>query len=272
MARLGNAWSVTMKIALVDGQRREAEPGLSGSCPGCGSLMIPKCGERRVRHWAHRGQHHCDHWWEPETQWHRDWKNRFPSEWQEVFHRAESGEKHIADVKTAHGCVIEFQHSFLKPEERRSREAFYRPMAWVVDCTQPMRSAQNFCVALSRFRSRLDLTTSLPLGTYRLLGNWADSGVDVYFDFGDAQDNADSTISVLWHFGLNSQNGGAIMTPISREGFVAALMKGEPVRDLFGRPVKRVVHLPVRVSERQLSRSLHGFEQYWARRRRSRRF
>jgi len=38
-------------------------------------------------------------------------------------HRAEDGEKHIADVKTYHGRVIEFQHSYLKPVERRSRQA-----------------------------------------------------------------------------------------------------------------------------------------------------
>jgi hypothetical protein len=41
--------------------------------------------------------------------------------WQEIVHRSDSGEKHIADVKTDHGWVIEFQHSYLNPEERRSR-------------------------------------------------------------------------------------------------------------------------------------------------------
>jgi len=56
----------------------------------------------------------CDNWWENETQWHRDWKNHFPVEWQEVVQIAEDGEKHIADVKTSEGWVVEFQHSYLK--------------------------------------------------------------------------------------------------------------------------------------------------------------
>src|SRR5262245_49311923 len=117
-----------MKIALVDGNRLEARPGLSGKCPYCQSAMIAKCGERRVWHWAHRGVLKCDHWWENETEWHRNWKNNFPVEWQEVIHTAENGEKHIADVKTASGRIVEFQHSHLEPVERRSREAFYEPM------------------------------------------------------------------------------------------------------------------------------------------------
>src|SRR5215471_3563051 len=117
-----------MKFALVDGERREAQRGLSGKCPGCGRAMIPKCGERRLRvwHWAHRGTHTCDYLREPETEWHRAWKNKFPEDWQEKPHRSEDGEKHIADVKTDRGIVIEFQHSFLHRDERESREKFYQ--------------------------------------------------------------------------------------------------------------------------------------------------
>ena len=51
-------------------------------------------------HWAHRGSRFCDPWWENETEWHRSWKGQFPVNWQEVVHQAETGEKHIADVKT----------------------------------------------------------------------------------------------------------------------------------------------------------------------------
>jgi len=29
-----------MKFALVNGQREEARPNLSGDCPGCGCLMV----------------------------------------------------------------------------------------------------------------------------------------------------------------------------------------------------------------------------------------
>ena len=43
-------------------------------------------------HWTHQFRQMCDHRWENKTQWHRDWKNRFPQEWQEVVHFADSGE------------------------------------------------------------------------------------------------------------------------------------------------------------------------------------
>jgi competence protein CoiA len=44
--------------------------------------------------------------------------------------------KHIADVRTIGGWVIEFQHSTLNPDERRSREKFYQRLIWVVDGTK----------------------------------------------------------------------------------------------------------------------------------------
>jgi hypothetical protein len=36
-----------MKFALVDGHRREAAPGLSGTCPIDGRPMIAKCGKKK---------------------------------------------------------------------------------------------------------------------------------------------------------------------------------------------------------------------------------
>jgi competence CoiA-like predicted nuclease len=109
-------WSSIMKFAKVNGQRQEAQPRLSGNCPGCDGPMVARCGTKRVWHWAHLGERTCDVWWENETEWHRAWKNQFPVGWQEIVHRAENGEKHIADVKTSQGWVLEFQHSPIKSE------------------------------------------------------------------------------------------------------------------------------------------------------------
>jgi hypothetical protein len=92
-----------MKFALVDGQRHEALPNLSGKCPNCDQPMIAKCGEVRMSHWAHQRRVSCDTWWENETEWHRNWKGQFPAIWQEFVHRAENGEKHIADVRPIKG-------------------------------------------------------------------------------------------------------------------------------------------------------------------------
>src|SRR5262245_29888544 len=115
MLEAGTSTGSKMRFALVNGQRQEAQPGLSGQCPGCESPVRARCGVHRVWHWAHKGNRNCDPWWEPETEWHRNWKNQFPVSWQEFPQRAPDGELHRADVKTEAGCVIEFQHSPIDP-------------------------------------------------------------------------------------------------------------------------------------------------------------
>lgn len=101
-----------MKFALVDGTRLEAQPKLSAKCPICSDPMVSKCGKVRIWHWAHQGTLPCDPWWENETEWHRNWKGQFPINWQEFVYRAENGEKHVADVRTDHGWVIEYGGAF----------------------------------------------------------------------------------------------------------------------------------------------------------------
>ncbi len=107
-----------MKLALIDGEKVEATKGVSAVCQYCGSELIARCGEIRINHWAHKSTRKCDPWWENETEWHRSWKDNFPKGWQEVVHFDETGEKHIADVRTDCGCVIEFHHSYLKTDVR----------------------------------------------------------------------------------------------------------------------------------------------------------
>lgn len=142
-----------MKFSLVNGQRQEAQPNLSGKCPVCDQAMVAKCGEVKIWHWAHKGRRTCDPWWENETEWHRAWKGKFPEDWQErVHHDANSREKHIADVETDQGWVIEFQHSYLKPDERRSRDAFYPKLVWVVDGARRKRDPEQFRKALGQGR------------------------------------------------------------------------------------------------------------------------
>ena len=138
-----------MRFALFNDERIEATKGAKGKCSSCGSELVAKCGEIKIHHWAHKKK--CDdHWWENETEWHRNWKNKFPKEWQEVIQYAESGEKHIADVKTDEGWVVEFQHSHIKPEERRSRNNFYKKLIWVVDGTRLKKDIEKGEILWSR--------------------------------------------------------------------------------------------------------------------------
>lgn len=183
----GNIVGMKMKYALVNGERQEAQSGLSGKCVCCDSLVIAKCGKVKVRHWAHKGKLMCDPWWE-ETEWHRAWKGQFPKECQEIVHYAENGEKHIADVKIDQGYVVEFQHSPIKPEERQARESFYKKMVWIVDGAKSSRDKNKFMnakyselmgnkIGVERVRSHFSESA--------LLRDWSDSCVPVFFDFGE---------------------------------------------------------------------------------------
>jgi competence protein CoiA len=124
-----------MQLALVNGEKTEAFPRERGSCPVCGAETIAKCGPRIMHHWAHHRIRDCDPWWETETPWHREWKNKFPVECREVSHTAVDGEVHRADVKTPTGIVVEIQHSTMTDAERTSREEFYESLVWVIDGT-----------------------------------------------------------------------------------------------------------------------------------------
>lgn len=123
-----------MKYSIVNGERKEAFQKGRGLCECCKKPTIAKCGSRIVHHWAHESLAECDNWWETETKWHRDWKNLFPIDWQEVTHIDQNtGEIHRADVKTNYGLVIELQNSPISYEEQTSREEFYKEMIWIVN-------------------------------------------------------------------------------------------------------------------------------------------
>ncbi|WP_373418564.1 competence protein CoiA [Roseinatronobacter sp. S2] len=176
-----------MRFAVHNEHRVEATPGAVGLCPGCSAELTAKCGTKKVWHWAHKGQRHCDHWWEPETEWHRSWKDRFPKEWQERSARDDRGELHIADVRTPHGLVVEFQYSYIKPEEALKRTEFHAPMLWVVSGERRPTDRRQFD-ELFRYRSAPcsgePAIDRFSVYDARLLQEWADLGVIVAFDFG----------------------------------------------------------------------------------------
>lgn len=220
------AWtSIDMRLALINGFRSEPKPGLVGVCPGCGAGMVPKCGEHRMWHWAHRGVRHCDHWWEPETEWHVNWKSRFQTEWQETIRWADDGEKHIADVMAPDGRVIEFQHSPLPQEERRARENFYGSMVWVVDGLARKRDRGAFEKTLSPLNTTPVIYSGHPLDS-ALLRDWGGAVVDVFFDFGERdEDVAKFGAPILWHLHPN-ELGRIFLTPVPTDFFVRAFREG----------------------------------------------
>jgi competence protein CoiA len=217
-----------MQYALVAGQREEARPELSGVnsvCPYCREPVIAKCGDVRVAHWAHFGKRTCDVWWEPETDWHRGWKDHFPNTWREVIHYAPDGEKHVADVKTESGIVLEFQHSPLSRDERESRESFYPNMAWVVDALRRVRDRRQFLASLDTVAilKRKPLVISLPSNQAALLRDWSASWVPVFFDFGDP---------ILWRLNHRSPHGRAYLSPVLKTAFLNAYVKGQGLKGM----------------------------------------
>lgn len=177
-----------MRYALDQDRRVEATPGAKGDCPGCGAELVAKCGEKIVNHWAHKGRRHCDPWWEKETVWHRNWKNNFPLEWQEVSAIDETGERHIADVKCPGGRVVEFQHSYLNPAEARKRTAFYDNVIWVVDGLRRKTDWDDFSEAIRWGHTHQTNDGAIhELGPYscRLVKEWLNLGRITAFDFGD---------------------------------------------------------------------------------------
>lgn len=256
-----------MKFALVADERKQAQPDLSGRCPGCDAPMVAKCGEVKTWHWAHQASRVCDSWWENETEWHRDWKDQFPLHWQEFVQRAENGERHIADVKTDGGWVIEFQYSYLRPDERRSRNAFYGKLVWVVNGvrrkTDQVQVANAWNEGGRVGEGEVVRRVSFP-DECRLLQEWADSHGPVFVDYGDG---------VLWWL-LRNPNGSMYLAKFTRAAFVD-ILRGGPMQtapNFFDGLVKEITQGVARYETNRLAQAngaaqpRSGFQEYMARR------
>lgn len=213
-----------MKFALINDIKTEAAKGAKGFCPSCRSELTAKCGEVNVNHWSHKGSRNCDPWWENETYWHRSWKGNFPTEWQEVIQYDDSGEKHIADVKTHSGWVLEFQHSYLNPEERRSRNAFYPMLTWVVDGLRRKTDKSQFQKILKEESTAVNgkpyITQVRFPDECRLLKEWSNSSSLVFFDF---QEKNFSNQSILWLLFPTNSLRNMFLSPVPRNELIESL-------------------------------------------------
>jgi hypothetical protein len=237
-----------MKFALFNEERIEAKKGAKGECPCCGSELIAKCGEVYIHHWAHKKK--CDdHWWENETEWHRNWKNQFPNEWQEIVHFDDSGEKHIADVKTSEGWAIEFQHSYLKPEERRSRNNFYNKLIWVVDGMRRKTDVKQFQKILNKadfvFHEPVLLDVNYPEDC-KLLKEWGNSSSLIFVDFDDSligyRDGYGSTED-LWLIYPQTSDSKVFISQFARSSFIELLNnnKCDEIFDKLINPIQKEI-------------------------------
>lgn len=212
-----------MQFAIVDGVRTPPSPNLEATCPVCERAMVARCGTVRVHHWAHRSKRVCDTWWEPETEWHRTWKNYFPADWQEIIGHDAAGEKHIADVRTPAGITLEFQYSHLKPEERAAREAFHTKLAWVVSGSRLQRDYPRFANGKRDFfQTRYQGVYACFLPEDIFPKEWVNSSVPVFFDFQETEpsERSDASREILWGLLPGRLGMQAIVMAVTRAEFV----------------------------------------------------
>jgi competence protein CoiA len=124
--------------ALKNNERIKAIPKEKANCPLCNEEVIAKCGEIKIWHCSHKSNKDCDDWYEPETEWHINWKNEFPKEQQEIIIG-----KHRADIKTRTGNIIELQSSMLSYDKIKEREKFYgEKLIWLLNSKTIAKNCQ----------------------------------------------------------------------------------------------------------------------------------
>jgi hypothetical protein len=154
-----------------------------------------------------------------------------------LSHQSADGEKHIADVKTESGVVLEFLHSHLRRDERESRERFYQKMVWVVDGVRRKRDTAQFFALVDKANivNRKPLIVSAPSNEGALLRDWVGSHAAVFFDFGDDSEPPDLPSfggPVLWQLDPHSPNGRAHLSPVLKTLFLDTCLKGLPLAPL----------------------------------------
>ncbi len=113
---------------VTNGDKIEATPKAEGFCPECNQTMVPKCGDIKIWHWAHRQnlKHNCDYG--GETEWHLDWKKRVNKK---ELVEVKKG-NHRADIVTRDDTVIELQHSSIDTRTILDREEAYNKIVWIL--------------------------------------------------------------------------------------------------------------------------------------------
>jgi competence protein CoiA len=225
-----------MKIALIDNKRVEPKPNLNGTCPCCFEPVISKCGNQKVWHWAHKKLSNCDSWWEKETEWHRMWKDKFPVEWQErVQFDEKNNKKHIADILSIHNLVVEFQHSYIDPNERNTREIFYKNMVWVVDGTRLQRDYPRFKNKFNEFKQKAQKGVYFVEFIDEVFPkNWLKSSVPVIFDFqGLTMDESDQYKTLLWCLLPQTDSFSGLIVCLRKSDFFCTSIKALFHRSFF---------------------------------------
>jgi competence protein CoiA len=122
-------------------------------------------------------------------------------------------------VKTDQGWVLEFQHSYINPQEQKSREDFYQNLIWIVDGTRRKRDKSQFRRAFEEGRlvvKEVNMWRLFFPDECTLLREWASSSAPVFFDFSVCSQPEDTQLWCL----IRVTDGMAYVGPLSREKFI----------------------------------------------------
>lgn len=222
------AKSVRWTYALVDGVRvdiNDACREARGICPLCGAELVAKKGEYNAWHWAHIGRDLCDDWYQPKGPWHRFWQRFFPESLREVPVERD-GKKHIADIKTINGIVVEVQWSPIAIEEIREREQFYDRMIWIVAAGAGSNNKRLFhflCDDVDNRRQSPCIWRTDDVFFERV--GWLHCGRPVFVDVDGTQDSPASG-GDLYYILPNKDGEGIFVAKVRRNDLIDALRTG----------------------------------------------
>lgn len=247
--------------AIVNNEKVRPQPNTFGTCPTCSGRVHSKCGEINEWHWAHYKGENCDSWYEPESNWHLDWKMTFGKDCAEQVIK-KNDDVHRADVLTKQNVVIELQNSPIQKDVISEREEFYgERMLWLVN---GRNFKSNFKIyeldgLAHKWSSEHNQTKTLR-GKKGFEWNyarksWADVRRHLFIDFG--------TDTLFWvHSGMGTKIGTGIF--VTKQDFILKyggnyeyyLEKLELRRE---EEEKRELAIKRKIAEEERKRSREGF-------------
>lgn len=105
--------------------------GERANCPGCGGVVIAKCGDYKQNHWAHLNTtSYCKY--KPMSDFHLMVQSLFHESFLEKISIDSNGEKHIADIEI-NGLILEVQNSPIDYDEVQKRNLHHKNVVWVLN-------------------------------------------------------------------------------------------------------------------------------------------
>lgn len=136
------------------------------------------------------------------------------------------GTRHVADIKTDTGLVVEFQYSHLSTVDRRQREAFYDNMSWIVDGTRLKRDLPGFLMQI-QFHQRSGPRPDVVPFNWRvpqITQRWEESRKLVFLDFHEDH---------IWCIPPDTNQWRKYATRVPKEEFICALTDGSLPTGIF---------------------------------------